>query len=90
MKRLFLALAMALFSLSLLPEVAEAKRLGGGGSAGMQRSLPARTAPDAAPAKPVAPANAAAPATPMRLGRRGRSLTSQVLPRTFRSLRARM
>jgi predicted lipid-binding transport protein (Tim44 family) len=60
MTRWFLGLLMAVFSLSLLPELAEAKRLGGGGSAGMQRSLPART-PDATPAKPAQPpANAAA------------------------------
>lgn len=60
MTRWFLGLLMAVFSLSLLPELAEAKRLGGGGSSGMQRSLPART-PDAVPAKPAQPpANAAA------------------------------
>jgi predicted lipid-binding transport protein (Tim44 family) len=47
-------------SLSLAPSMADAKRLGGGGSAGLQRSLP--TAP---PAKPTAPANPqqAAPST---------------------------
>jgi len=67
MKRWFLALSMALLSLTLMPEPVEAKRLGGGGSSGMQRSLPARSAPDAVPAKP-APTNAAgaAAATPKR------------------------
>ncbi len=56
---------------------AEAKGLSGGKSKGMQRNLPARTAPDATPAKPAtppaqgqqatpaaAPATAAAPAVP--------------------------
>ena len=66
MTRWMLGLLVAVFSLTsatLLPDVAEAKRLGGGGSAGMQRSLPART-PDAAPASPTQPpANAAAAAT---------------------------
>ena len=52
---------MALLSLSLSPEPAEAKRLGGGGSSGMQRSLPSRP-PAATPAPPTqAPAGAAAP-----------------------------
>ncbi|MBX3607465.1 MAG: Tim44 domain-containing protein [Piscinibacter sp.] len=62
MTRWLLGLLMAALSFSMLPEPAEAKRLGGGGSAGMQRSLPSRT-PDATPAKPApTPANAAAPA----------------------------
>ena len=38
------------------PMVSEAKRLGGGSSSGLQRNMPARTAPDAPPAKPAAPA----------------------------------
>ncbi len=54
-----------------LPSISEAKRLGGGSSSGMQRNMPARTSPDATPAKPAAPqqgapaqqANSAAPAT---------------------------
>lgn len=37
------------------PEV-EAKRLGGGGSSGMQRQMPARTPDSSAPAKPATPA----------------------------------
>lgn len=49
---------------STLPSEAEARRLGGGKSSGMQRSMPARTAPDATPAKPAAPAQQAAPAAP--------------------------
>lgn len=59
MKRWFLGLLMAVFSLSLLPDVAEAKRLGGGGSSGMQRSMPSR-APDATPGTPAQSAAAAA------------------------------
>jgi predicted lipid-binding transport protein (Tim44 family) len=63
MKSWILALTLAVLSLSLLPSVADAKRLGGGGSSGMKRDLPARSTPDAVPAKP-APANpAAAPNT---------------------------
>ena len=47
-----------------LPSISEAKRLGGGKSTGMQRNMPARTAPDATPAKPASPAlQQAAPAT---------------------------
>jgi predicted lipid-binding transport protein (Tim44 family) len=41
-----------------------AKRMGSGRSYGMQRSMPARTAPDATPAKPAAPAQQAAPTSP--------------------------
>jgi predicted lipid-binding transport protein (Tim44 family) len=54
-----------------MPSIAEAKRLGSGNSSGLQRNMPARSAPDAPPAKPAAPqqgapaqqANSAAPAT---------------------------
>lgn len=51
---------------SLAPASADAKRLGGGGSTGMQRKLPPRT-PDATPAKPAqadpaVPTQAATPA----------------------------
>ena len=50
------------------PSISEAKRLGGGKSSGMQRDMPARTAPTATPAQPAAPQPAkpgqqAAPAT---------------------------
>ncbi|MFO1328657.1 MAG: Tim44-like domain-containing protein [Rubrivivax sp.] len=56
------ALGLAL-TLGLTAIDADAKRLGGGKSTGMQREMPARTAPDAAPAKPAAPApQQAAPA----------------------------
>ena len=55
-------LVVALVSVTV-PSVSEAKRLGGGKSTGMQRDMPARTAPDAAPGKPAAPAQQAAPST---------------------------
>jgi predicted lipid-binding transport protein (Tim44 family) len=58
MKRWLVALSVALCSLTLMPE-ADARRLGGGGSAGLKRDLPARTTPDAVPAKPAAPTQAA-------------------------------
>jgi len=59
-KTLVMALFAGVLSFGMAPSDADAKRIGGGGSAGMQRSLPART-PDALPAKPAP--NAAAPAT---------------------------
>ncbi len=62
MKALWLALMVAIVSIGLAPLAAEAARLGGGGGAGMQRSLP-RSPPTAVPAKP---APAAVPATPGR------------------------
>jgi predicted lipid-binding transport protein (Tim44 family) len=67
-----LALCLAVTAGSLaLPESAQAKRLGAGKSQGMQRNMPARTAPDAPPASPAnaapnaatAPTAAPAPAT---------------------------
>jgi predicted lipid-binding transport protein (Tim44 family) len=61
MKRFFSALCVIALAAALLPSMADAKRLGGGGGSGMQRSLPARTAPDAAPARPAPAAPAAAP-----------------------------
>jgi predicted lipid-binding transport protein (Tim44 family) len=54
---LIAALIMALASVAA-PGDAEAKRLGGGKSTGMQRDMPARTSPDASPGKPAAPAQA--------------------------------
>jgi predicted lipid-binding transport protein (Tim44 family) len=63
MKKLALALALFVAAAATVPGVADARRIGGGGAAGMQRSLPART-PDAVPAKPAAPiAQPTAPAT---------------------------
>ena len=58
MKTLIVAFGLALAAIGLAPVEVEAKRLGGGGSSGMKREMPARTAPDAAPAKPAAPAAA--------------------------------
>jgi predicted lipid-binding transport protein (Tim44 family) len=71
MKSWILALALTLTAvLSMAPSVADAKRLGGGSSSGMQRSMPARSTPDATPAKPAqatpAPATAGAAAAPKR------------------------
>ncbi len=64
MKSLILALSLAVASTGLiLPGDAEAKRLGGGGSSGMQRSMPSR-APDSLPARPPQ----AAPTTPPPAG----------------------
>ena len=65
MKTLILALSFAVLAAGFAPGAAEAKRIGGGGSSGMQRSTPS-AAPNAAPAKPAqaapaAPAAAAAP-----------------------------
>ena len=63
MKKLALALTLFVAAAATVPGVADARRIGGGGAVGMQRSLPART-PDAVPAKPAAPvAQPAAPAT---------------------------
>ena len=63
MKTFILALSLAVLTVGLLPATADAKRIGGGGSSGMQRSLPARSTPDAVPARP-AQASPTAPATP--------------------------
>jgi predicted lipid-binding transport protein (Tim44 family) len=46
------------------PTDVQAKRMGSGRSYGVQRSMPARTAPDATPAKPAAPSQQAAPTSP--------------------------
>jgi predicted lipid-binding transport protein (Tim44 family) len=64
MKKAFMmALVAGVVSIGMAPVEADAKRLGGGGSAGMQRSVPPRAAPDALPAKPAQTSPAAAPAT---------------------------
>ena len=63
MKTFALALALFVAAAATVPGVADARRIGGGGAVGMQRSLPATT-PGAVPAKPAAPvAQPAAPAT---------------------------
>jgi predicted lipid-binding transport protein (Tim44 family) len=61
MRSLALALALVFATTATLPLVAEARRIGGGGAIGMQRSLPPRAAPAAVPARPAAPT--AQPAT---------------------------
>lgn len=64
MKSLILALSLAVASIGLvLPGDADARRFGGGGSSGMQRSMPSR-APESMPARPAQ----AAPATPPPAG----------------------
>ena len=65
MKAVWLALLVTFFSIGLAPGDVEAARLGGGGGAGMQRSLP-RTPPAAVPARPAPAAPAATPGTPGR------------------------
>ena len=60
MKSFVVALALALVAATSMPGDAYARRIGGGGAAGMQRSLPPRAAPDAP--RPTSPA--VAPATP--------------------------
>lgn len=63
MRLLFSALLATLVAVTAAPNDADARRLGGGGFSGMQRSLPARpVTPNVAP-KP-APAPAATPAAP--------------------------
>lgn len=66
MKHWFLGLLMAAVAGAFVPEVAEAKRFGGGLSKGMQRSAPAKPAPQQPPAQqPAQPAQAPqTPATP--------------------------
>jgi predicted lipid-binding transport protein (Tim44 family) len=58
MKNWLIATVVVAVMAATAPGAAEAKRLGSGKSTGMQRDMPARTAPDAAPAKPAAPAQA--------------------------------
>ncbi len=55
------ALAVVML-VGLSPTMSEAKRLGGGKSTGMQRDMPARSAPDAPPPKPATPAQSGQPA----------------------------
>ncbi|MEO6363456.1 MAG: TIM44-like domain-containing protein, partial [Caldimonas sp.] len=60
MKSIALVLALSLVAATALPGTAEARRFGGGGGAGMQRSMPT-AAPSALPAKPGAPMAQTAP-----------------------------
>ncbi|MBT9488563.1 MAG: Tim44 domain-containing protein [Rubrivivax sp.] len=63
MKNWFVGVVMAAVALAVVPEFADAKRLGGGASKGMQRSTPTQPAQNTPPS-PATPANpgAAAPA----------------------------
>lgn len=56
MKTWLLAMMVSVVGLAFVAEDVQAKRLGGGKSSGMQRDMPAKTAPDAPPAKPATPA----------------------------------
>lgn len=69
LKNLWLALSAAALSLTLglAPLQADAKRLGGGKPAGMQRQMPAKPA-DASPAPTPSPTQAAAAAAPAAVG----------------------
>jgi predicted lipid-binding transport protein (Tim44 family) len=65
MKTWFIGVLMLALAASMAPPDAQAKRLGAGRPAGMQRNMPARTAPDAPPPKPAQAApQQAAPAAP--------------------------
>jgi len=61
-KRILLSAFLALVSLSFIAPDVEARRLGGGGTSGMKRQLPAKQTPDSPPAQ-QAPTNAAATPT---------------------------
>ena len=58
MKRILMSIALVLVSAAVMVPDADARRLGGGGSSGMKRDLPARTTPDSTPAAPKQPATA--------------------------------
>jgi predicted lipid-binding transport protein (Tim44 family) len=56
MKTWLMALTVAALAVATVAPDAQAKRLGAGKSTGMQRDMPARTAPDAPAGKPATPA----------------------------------
>jgi len=64
MKSLILAVSTALLLAGLAPTDADAKRIGGGSSSGLQRSVPTRTTPTATPAQSATTPAQAAPAVP--------------------------
>ncbi len=67
MKKILLSLFVALVGVSFVAVEAQAKRLGGGGTSGMQRQMPAKPAPASPPAQQAAgTAGAAAAAAPAR------------------------
>lgn len=59
MKNWLIGALVVAVATTMVPGVSEAKRLGGGKSQGMQRSLPARSTPQTPPAQPAAPQPAA-------------------------------
>lgn len=59
MKTWLIAAVVAGMAASFVPFDAEARRFGGGKSSGMQREMPARSAPDAPAPRPATPAQAA-------------------------------
>ena len=62
MKSWFLGALMAAVALAFVPSIADAKRLGGGASKGMQRSTPTQPAQNTPPSTAPAPATAGAAA----------------------------
>ena len=74
MKSFVIALAVALVAATSVPGDAYARRIGGGGAAGMQRSVPPRATPEAprptAPAAQPAGPTAAAAAAPAAAAKR--------------------
>lgn len=70
MKQWLIGALVAVVAATSVPTDAEAKRFGGGGSSGLQRNMPARTAPNAPPPKPATPAQPqqAAPANAATAG----------------------
>ena len=70
MKQWLIGALVAVVAATSVPTDAEARRFGGGGSSGLQRSMPARTAPNAPPPKPATPAQPqqAAPANAATAG----------------------
>ena len=56
MKQWLIGALVAVVAATSVPTDAEAKRFGGGGFSGMQRNMPAKTAPNTPPPKPATPA----------------------------------
>jgi len=68
MKQWLIGALVAVVAATSVPTDAEAKRFGGGGFSGMQRNMPAKTAPNAPPPKPATPAQQATPANTAAAG----------------------
>jgi predicted lipid-binding transport protein (Tim44 family) len=73
------ALMLAVVAASFTPLAADAKRLGGGGSSGMQRSLPAQSTPHTPP--PQQAPNQAAPAQQAQPGRQATAPAAAAAPK---------